>query len=398
LTRPPISVLELRSVRGTGGGPEKTILYGAERHARDRFAVTVCYLRDVRDEVFGIDRRAASLDIDYVEIRERHSFDRGIWRQLVALVRDRRFDIVHGHDYKTNFLAWLLGRRTDVIPMATSHGWTGNTLREKFLYYPGDKRLVARLPRAIAVSSDIKRELVRHGARPDRVTVLLNGIDPKDFHRDAARRPGIRASLGLAPDDAVIGAVGRVERQKRFDLLLEAFAPLSRQHPSLRLLIAGDGSLRDELIALAARLGLDRTCRFLGLRHDIADLHHAFDLFVQSSEYEGTPNAVLEAMAMETPIVATDVGGTAELAADGVHAIIVPPHDVAALQRGIDATLRDPAGASARVRAARQRIEGELSFDARTRTLEGVYEQLVAERDGRRRTAPGADPSRVPHA
>src|SRR5688500_17988311 len=144
-----IRVLELRSVRGTGGGPEKTILFGAEQHDRDRFAITVCYIRDLRDQIFGIDERAGKLDVDYVEVRERHSFDPGIWSQLVTLARDRRFDIIHGHDYKTNLLAWLLGRRTGAIPLATSHGWTGHSARERWLYYPADRQVLRRLPRVI---------------------------------------------------------------------------------------------------------------------------------------------------------------------------------------------------------------------------------------------------------
>ena len=95
----PIRVLELRSVRGTGGGPEKTILAGAARSDPGRFAVTVCYIRDRRDEIFALDRVAADLGVDYVEVAERHSFDRGIWKQLRALVRDRHIDIVHAHEY-----------------------------------------------------------------------------------------------------------------------------------------------------------------------------------------------------------------------------------------------------------------------------------------------------------
>src|SRR5690349_9916704 len=114
-------VLELRSVRGTGGGPEKTILAGASR-ADKRFAVTVCYLRDVRDRVFGIDERARQMPIDYVEIRERHSFDPTIGPALVRLVRDRGVDIVHAHDYKTGALALVLAQVTGIVPLATAHG------------------------------------------------------------------------------------------------------------------------------------------------------------------------------------------------------------------------------------------------------------------------------------
>jgi glycosyltransferase involved in cell wall biosynthesis len=377
LTR-KIRVLELRSVRGTGGGPEKTILLGAKHADADRFAVTVCYIRDSRDHIFGIDKRAGTLDIDYLEVIERHSFDPSVWGKLSDLVRQRHIDIVHGHDYKTNLLALLLARRLGVSPMATSHGWTGQTLRERLVYYPGDKRVVARMPRAIAVSTDIKNELVRCGARADRVTVLLNGIDADVFRRHSLHQARVRYDLGLGDEHVVIGAVGRLERQKRFDLLLEAFGHVLKAQPTLRLVIVGDGSLRTALEGHATSLGVRHACVFTGHRDDIANVHHAFDVFVQSSEYEGTPNAVLEAMAMETPIVATDVGGTSELVLPDVHALVVPSRDASRLRDAMERVVVDRDTARSRARAARNRVETELSFQKRTRRLEQIYEELMS--------------------
>ena len=98
---------------------------------------------------------------------------------------------------------------------------------------------------------------------------------------------------------------------------------------------------------------------------------------MQSSDYEGTPNAVLEAMAYETPAIATDAGGTAELIADGVHGTIVPPGAVEPLRAAIDEALRDPEGARRRACAARRRVERELSFGARTAAIEVIYETLA---------------------
>ena len=374
---PPVRVLELRSVRGTGGGPEKTILNGAALADPAEVRVTVAYLRDMRDPVFGIDAWAERLGIDYVEIRERHSFDPAVWGQLTALVRQRRIDLVHAHDYKTNLLALALARRTGVVPLATQHGWTGHSRRERAIYYPADKRLARRFPRVLAVSSDIRRELLRCGARPERVTTILNGIDPAAFARDPRRQPAARARLGVGDTDTVIGSVGRLEPQKRFDLLIEAVAGLLPARPSLTLAIAGDGGERERLTALAARLGLGRRCLLLGHRTDVADLHHAFDLFVQSSDYDGTPNTVLEAMAMETPIVATDAGGTSELVTHAVHALVVPPGRADRLAGAVDDALGNPEAAAARVRAARARVASDLSFEARTRTLERVYRELA---------------------
>ncbi len=373
----PIRVLELRSVRGTGGGPEKTILLSAAMANRERVHVTVCYLRDERDNIFRIHERAAATGVDYVEVSERHSFDPKAWTTLKALIAERRIDLLHAHDYKTDLLALLLSRKTGVRALATAHGWTGHSTRERLCYYPADKRVLARFPRRSAVSSDIKRELVQYGAHPSRVTTVLNAIDHRQFHRDPARVAAARAALGLEPQHIAIGAVGRLEPQKRFDLLIEGFAELQAKRPNLRLIIAGDGSLRRALEEQRDGRGLRNHIVLAGHVGDVIPLHHAFDLFAQSSDYEGTPNAVLEAMAMETPVVATEAGGTAELVHDGVHGRIIPIGRVDRLVDTIDAALRDPGATGRMVSRARQRVEGDLSFEARVRRVENIYQEEV---------------------
>ncbi|MGH7819527.1 MAG: glycosyltransferase, partial [Candidatus Binatia bacterium] len=360
----PIRVLELRSVRGTGGGPEKTILAGAERADPGRFAITVCYLRDRRDPVFRIGERARA--VEYVEILERHSFDPRIWTALRRLVRERGFHVVHSHEYKTDLLAYLLARFENLPPVATVHGWTGNSRREQ-VYYAFDRRLLPSFPRLIAVSSEIRDVLVRCGADASRVHVILNGIDSELFRRDPSRELPARAALGIPPGVPVVGAVGRLERQKRFDVLLEAFSILRREHPSAILVIAGTGTLGADLRATAAALGVSPSVRFLGQIEDVIELHHAIDLYVQSSDYEGTPNALLEAMALETPIVATTAGGTEDLVRDGEHAVLVPPGRADELAGAMGRALADPQSTRRRVVACRRRTETELSFEARMR-------------------------------
>jgi len=376
----PIRILELRSVRGTGGGPEKTILLGTARTDRRRFAISVCYLRDARDDIFGIDAKAAGLPVDYVELTESHSFDPRVFPRLRQLVRAREIDIVHAHDYKTDVLAWLLARAEGVTPLSTAHGWTGHSWRERTMYYPLDKWVLARFPRVVAVSSDVRRELIRAGANEQAVTTVLNGIDHTAFRRDRSRAPAIRRELGIGEDDFVIGAVGRVEPQKRFDLLLEAFGSVRRAHPRITLIIAGAGSRLGELQDRARPFG--GACRLLGHRADVADLHHAFDLFVQSSDYEGTPNAVVEAMALETPVVATSAGGTAEILRNGIDGLVVSTGDPAVLAAAIASVIREPGVTRDWVASARHRIETDLSFEARMHAVETIYIELFQRRSG----------------
>jgi glycosyltransferase involved in cell wall biosynthesis len=373
----PVRVLEFRMVRGTGGGPEKTILLGAQLADSARTRVTVCYLRDARDDVFAIDERARAHGVEYVEILERNSWDVGSLRALIRIIADRQIDIVHSHDYKTNLLTWLAARRASIHALSTAHGWTGHSARERYLYYPADKRLLARFPLVLAVSGEIRRELIARGARPERVRTLLNGIDPSAFRRHGEHEPAARARFGVGADEFVIGAVGRLERQKRFDLLIAAFAEVASRHQPVRLLIAGEGSARPALERQIQSLGLGDRCRLVGLQHDVVCFHHALDLFAQSSEYEGTPNAVLEAMALETPIVATDAGGTRELCEDGVHGEIVPSGNLRSLVGAIERVMTDAGRRRVLAQAARQRVEHELSFTRRVGALDDIYQTLM---------------------
>ncbi|HEV8315914.1 MAG TPA: glycosyltransferase [Vicinamibacterales bacterium] len=379
----PIRILELRSARGSGGGPDKTILAGAAASDPSRYAVTVCYLRDGRDETFSIGTHAAAMKIDFTAVPERHSFDWAVWPALRRLVVERGIDIVHSHDYKTDLLALLLAWRTGAIPLATVHNWCGLTARERLLYYPADKYLLRAFPLVIVVSRQIREELERCRVRPERILTLLNGVDVVKFRRDSAVAASARAELGVAPEHVVIGAVGRLESEKRYDVLIDAVAALRNRFPLLRLALVGEGSWRPRLEALVAQHGLQKRCTLLGYRRDVVRISQAFDLFIQSSDDEGTSNALLEAMALEIPIVATDVGGTSELITSDVHALLVRPGDVSALASAVEQTVAHPASTRARVRAARERVEGPLSFAARNRALEAIYERLIASRASR---------------
>jgi len=381
----PIRILEFRCADGSGGGPEKTILLGAAQFDRQRFAVSICYIKSVRDDAFDIDRRADELGLDFTAIAQRHRFDPRIWFQLKKLVRQKRIDIVHAHDYKTNLITLMLARAEGVVPLSTAHGYTGHCWLERRVYYPADRRILARFPLVIAVSSQLRDTLIRAGGKPDRIRTVLNGIDHRRFRRDPARVPELRQALGLLPDEIALGGVGRVEPQKRYDILLRTLALLLPRRPYLRLFIVGEGSLRGDLEKLAQDLGVACACRFLGHRNDLGTVYPALDILVQSSDYEGTPNVVLEAMAFETPIVATDVGGTRELIEDGVHGLLVPAGDPQQLAATIDKALTDPAGLRSRAAAARARVEKELSFEARMKRVEAIYDELLSRYNNRTR-------------
>ena len=253
--------------------------------------------------------------------------------------------------------------------MATVHGWITNTPRER-VYRFVDQRLLARYPLVVAVSDVIRQTLIENGASPRRVRRLLNGVDHRYFRRRHTKLSA-RARLGLSVEGLAIGSIGRLGREKRFDLLIAAAA---RLQPAPTVVLAGDGAAKQQLETLAADLAVP--LRLLGHCGDVRDVYDALDIFVQSSDTEGVPNAVLEAMAMEVPVVATDVGGTGEIVSHERQGLLTPRGDV-------DAAIRETAqnlpAAARRVAAARTRVEQELAFDARMQALERLYRELMAE-------------------
>jgi len=377
--RQPPRVLCLRSVDGPGGGAEAIILRTAARAASAGFRMSVCCIHGEHDVRYDFDRRATESGVDYYGVAQRSILARGVLPAIRQIVRRLGVTIVDAQDYKASYFAMRLARLEGVVPMATFHGWTGHSPRERYFYYPAERMIARGFPLVVAVSSPIRDELIRWGNKPNRIHVVLNGIDPSEFRRDDKMRRQVRETLGLRQGDVALGAVGRLEPQKRFDVLMEAMKLLLPRHPNMRLFIVGSGSLERCLESQVRELGLNESCRLLGHRNDVREIYQAFDAFVQSSDYEGTPTVVVEAMASELPVVAPDVGGTGEVLQDGGHGLLVPPRDPQALAGAIEQTLDDREATRRRTAAARKRVEDDLTFDARMRNMAGIYSTLAAQ-------------------
>ena len=289
--------------------------------------------------------------------------------RLEAWLRAVRPDVVHVHS-GTWLKAARAARRAGVPRVVhTAHGlldrepWHGVLL----------KRLAARYTdHVVAVSSALQREIARQIALPAHsVELIPNGIDTSRF-QPGSRTGGLRERLGIPANAGVIGNVARLQDVKNHVLLLEAFAALARRIPDSHLVVVGEGPLRQELLHRAAELGIAERVHLIGAEADTAPLYRQFDVYVLPSKAEGTSMSLLEAMASGIPVVASAVGGTPDLLAQGARGRLVPPGDAAALEQAMYDALTDT-GAARVAEVARRDVIREYSEAAMVSEYERLY-------------------------
>jgi len=217
----------------------------------------------------------------------------------------------------------------------------------------------------------------RIGLPANRVLTLRNAIAPM-APVGAADRAALRAALGLAPDDLVVGTLGRLyEPKKGLAVFLDAAERITADVPRARFVLAGDGPSRPALEKRAGAPGLAGKVRFAGARRDVHRLLAAYDLFVQPSLWEGFGLTVLEAMAMERAVVASAVGGHREIVRDGIDGVLVPPGDPRALAAAVVDLLADPGRRAASGRTARARVLAEFPIERLVDETTALYDALL---------------------
>lgn len=228
-------------------------------------------------------------------------------------------------------------------------------------------------------SSFLRRQILNRFPEipPERVEVLHNGVDTAAL--DPARcvhRREVRRELGVSEETSLVTAVGRLTAVKNYPLLLRSFAQALRAFPGAALAVVGEGEELESLKALSEALDIADRVRFTGFRKDVSEVLHASDLFVHASLMEGFPNAILEAMAMGKPVVATEVGGVPELVAHGETGLLVPSGDEDALAKALLRLLNAPEASGKMGDVGRRRVRQCFDQDAQVLKLETYLERM----------------------
>jgi glycosyltransferase involved in cell wall biosynthesis len=289
-------------------------------------------------------------------------------RQLKALFRELRPDLVSTHSSKAGWLGRLAARQLRIPVIFTAHGWafTEGVPRVQRRFYALAERLMSPLAERIITVSEYDRTLaLANGiAGANKITRIHNGV-----HRcNGSVRPS-------SPTAVRIVMIGRFSQQKDHAGLLPALARLSRLDWTLDLV--GDGPLQAQAIALAGSLGIGNRVRFLGARDDVCELLHAADVSVLISNWEGFPRSILEAMSIGLPVVASDVGGVSEAVREGVTGFLVPRKDLRLLTERLELLITRADLRLALGTMGRRRYEEEFRFELMFERTVALYQQIL---------------------
>jgi glycosyltransferase involved in cell wall biosynthesis len=353
-----LAVIEAYSMTG----PAKNLIEFATLARELGVETTVAtFIRGRESNIFTETARSSGVQVHV--LRERGLADRAVLKDLAALVSRQKPDVIQTHAVKSHFLARLAGLPKSAPWIAFHHGYTWPTFRAR-AYNQLDRWSLRAASKVLTVSIPFRDELASKGVNPDRIEIVHNAIRP-DWGT---------AKPAAAPDRKTILIVGRLSREKDHLTLLRAVERIRDLNP--HLVIVGEGPERARIEREIKQLGLSGQVTLTGHQPSAEPYYGAANLAVLSSLSEGSPNALLEAMAAGVPVVATNVGGIPEIVKHEESALLVPPGDIDAMAAAMSKLLTDSSLARQLADRAHMLVLVKHSPQARAKRLVDIYNSL----------------------
>ena len=354
------------------GGAERVAVHIVRGLDRQRYEpVVVSYTGRLECD---LDRLLDEAGVEVRYLGKRPGFDYRMYSRIHAALRECRPDVVHTHLHVLRYAmpSMLLLKYTSRLHTVHNLAEREVEPRARWIHrYAFNHGVVP-----IAVAEKVALSLERL-YRMRRCRVISNGIPTDCYGRPQTPRREWRAKEGFEDDDVLFICVARFAPQKNHALLVRAFAQGPASNPHAHLVLVGEGALQYRLEEQAKSLGLARQVHFLGLRTDIPEVLGATDVFVLSSDYEGNPLSVMEAMAAGLPIVSTAAGGVPDLFENGKEGYLVQPGDLKGLSDSMEALLRNREARQSLGMAAARRARKNYDVSTMVQAYEEVYESLV---------------------
>jgi len=371
-----INVLHLRDTDRICG-PGKTIIETACATDRSAFSQKIG-LFEVAGEPPSIYHQAAlARGVEVIPVRSAHPYDPRLVTTLLDIVKRHDIHIVHSHEYKSDLLTWALRRIHRVPIMTTIHGWITNSRKARIMVGLSQK-VLGGFDRVVAVSEGTRRRVLACGVPADKLVVIHNAIVTANYRPDAQAPGFLRQRFSLPEGALIVGSIGRLSPEKGQYDMLEAIRRIAPVRPHVYFVLVGDGPDRAGLEERVQAEGLAGRVLFTGHLNDVRPVYRDLDILALTSHTEGFPNVVLEALCMETPVLATDVGGTAEIVEDEQTGVLIPARAPDRIERGLLRLIDDPAGAARLMRAGREAVFARFDFQARVAREEALYREILS--------------------
>jgi glycosyltransferase involved in cell wall biosynthesis len=354
-------------------GPEAKALETCAKFNRQRFETVIVYskggrlVKEFKNIGVKVERFDTKSKFNLVEV----------W-YLYRLIKAHKINIVQTHGLRLDFFGFLASKLARVPHIITRHVALSHHLIDEFrkrVYMIFDSKALKSAAKIITVSKIVEDDLVlQQGIKRSKIVTIYNGVDLERFSGVTARtRTMIREKLNIGSGKSVVGMIAQLTDWKGIPYFLEAVPKILKRYPDVKFLIVGDGAERSRLVAMAEELGISQDVIFAGFRRDIPEVVSVMDIAVLSSLREGMPNALIEAMAMRKPVVATNVGGVSELVINEKTGFLVPARDSSALTEAILRLLKDRAKARKFGEAGRRYVEQKFSMAQMVHNYENIY-------------------------
>jgi len=350
------------------GGAENLLVATVKEMAQRDYNVMVGY-------IYGPGTLASQLKsfgAEVVDLSLKGKIDPLVIIKLFFLIKKKRIDIVHTHLVHASIVGRISSRLAGVKAIISTRHYGYNPKEKSFMHWLERKTSYLN-KKIIAISQAVREYMIKQqNYDSEKLVVFYNAVDLSDFNPQYQRK---------ATEDNngyMIGSVGHLHPQKGHDVLIKAFALVAKECPRAKLVIAGDGDLRTYLQKLVSQLRMEGNVAFLGVQEhsQVINILGYIELFVLASNWEGFGIAIIEAMAMAKPVIATKVEGIKEVVDDGYTGLLVPPNQPEVLAEKILYLMKKPELAKIMGERGRRKVEKEFSTEVMIEKLERLYQSV----------------------
>ena len=372
--RKKIKIMHVRDSSGIYGA-ERVILTIGNKFNRDNFDIKLlCMQREVAGSQI-LATHANELGIDTISLPTRGKFDWSAIKELRNVLANSHVDIVHSHDFKSDFYAYLATYGTNIKKIATAHGSTRDSIMKR-LYLEFDENFIYRkMDRIVAVSDGVSSGLKKKGLSLNKICVIQNGFDLELLKKQTSKDKK-KDKFDIKSENTNFAIVGRLYPDKGHRFFLQAFAKVVPEHPLCEVLIIGDGPARQSIVDQVKALGLQNFVTLCGVVNNMQAVYERIDCLVIPSLREGLPYVLLEAAANRVPVIATAVGDIPQLIEDGKTGYLVAPGNVEELRDRLEKFLTQKDNITQMVENCYNVFERKFSADRMVRETEDLYLSL----------------------